>query len=454
LSFLTSVSMTTIQHTRTTRILPADLLTPVGAYLRLREELGAPSFLLESVERGEQVGRFSFLGAGGAETPDLDEALAFAGLHPGPRPGEPPFLGGAVGYLGYDWACELEPVPLPAAHADDAGIPTVRFMLARSVVAFDHVRRTLAITGEPGDVERIAQILSTPAAAGTAPPIEAGEVVVETGRERYMRSVETAKRHIAAGDAFQIVPSLRARRRTAASPFAIYRALRAVNPSPYMFLLDFGSHQLIGSSPETHVRLDPDGTCELRPIAGTRPRGTTRERDDELAAELMASEKERAEHVMLVDLARNDLARVCEPGSVRLARTMEVERYSHVMHIVSSVRGQIRPDRDAAALLRATFPAGTVSGAPKVRAMQIISELEGRRRGGYAGAVGYLGFGGDMDTCIAIRTVVMRDGVAYLQAGAGVVADSDPAAEYEECMNKVAALGVAIDQAETGTYGR
>jgi anthranilate synthase component 1 len=238
------------------------------------------------------------------------------------------------------------------------------------------------------------------------------------------------------------------------SPFAIYRALRAVNPSPYMFLLDLGGHQLVGSSPETHVRLDLDGTCELRPIAGTRRRGAGRDQDDALAAELLASEKDRAEHVMLVDLARNDLGRVCQPGTVRVARSMQVERYSHVMHIVSNVYGQIRPDRDAAALLRATFPAGTLSGAPKVRAMQIISELEGRRRGVYGGAIGYLGFGGDMDTCIAIRTIAMRGGVAHLQAGAGIVADSDPADEHQECLNKLAALGAAIDQAETGVYGR
>jgi anthranilate synthase component I len=218
-------------------------------------------------------------------------------------------------------------------------------------------------------------------------------------------------------------------------------------------MLDHGGFQLVGSSPEVHVRLAADGVCELRPIAGTRPRGADRAADDALADELLASEKDRAEHVMLVDLARNDLGRVCVPGSVRVERSMTVERYSHVMHIVSSVEGRLRPDRDVASLLRATFPAGTLSGAPKVRAMQIISELEGRRRGVYGGAVGYLGFGGEMDTCIAIRTISMRDGTAYLQAGAGIVADSDPAEEHEECQNKLAALAAAIDQAETGVYG-
>jgi len=250
-----------------------------------------------------------------------------------------------------------------------------------------------------------------------------------------------------------VVPSQRIRRETQASAFAIYRALRAVNTSPYMFLLDNGDFQLVGSSPETHVRLTAEGICELRPIAGTRPRGGDRARDEELAEELLASEKDRAEHVMLVDLARNDLGRVCEPGSITLERSMTVERYSHVMHIVSSVHGRLRADRDAAALLRATFPAGTLSGAPKVRAMQIIADLEGRRRGVYGGAIGYLGFGGEMDTCIAIRTIAMRDGTAYLQAGAGIVADSDPADEHQECLNKLAALAAAIDQAETGVYG-
>jgi anthranilate synthase component I len=438
---------------RIIRTLPADLLTPVGAYLLLREALGAPAFLLESVERGEQVGRFSFLAAGCETTDSLDEAVAFAASRPGPAPGDPPFLGGAVGHLSYDWVTQLEPVPLPEPHPDDAGLPLMRFMLADSVVAFDHVRRTMSLIGSRKSVERLVIALSQPPAGATAPPQRPHDVTAEITRERYMAAVDTAREHIAVGDAFQIVPSQRIRRETAASPFAIYRALRGVNPSPYMFLLDNGDFQLVGSSPEVHVRLDIDGTCELRPIAGTRRRDADPARDDELAAELLASEKDRAEHVMLVDLARNDLGRVCEPGSIRVARTMAVERYSHVMHIVSNVYGRLRDDCDAAALLRATFPAGTLSGAPKVRAMQIISELEGRRRGVYGGAIGYLGFGGDMDTCIAIRTIAMRDGVAYLQAGAGIVADSDPAEEHQECLNKLAALATAIDQAETGVYG-
>ncbi len=443
--------MTTERHTRE---LPADLITPVGAYLRLRDALGAPAFLLESVERGEQVGRYSFLAAGLPAVDTLEEAAAFAASQPGPAAGAPPFAGGAVGFLSYDWASELEPVPLPAANGADAGLPTMRFLLAETVVAFDHVRRTMTVTGERTAVDRAIDALGGPLGVPVAEPLEPGSAEAEMTEAGYIDAVERVKEHIAAGDAYQIVPSQRVRRRTGASPAAIYRALRAVNPSPYMFLLDMEGYHLIGSSPETHVRLGLDGTCELRPIAGTRPRGATPVEDDALAAELVESEKDRAEHTMLVDLARNDLGRVCEPGSVRVERFMDVERYSHVMHLVSRVFGQIADGRDAPALLRATFPAGTVSGAPKVRAMQIISELEGRRRGAYAGAVGWLGFGGDMDTCIAIRTVVLRDGVAYIQSGGGIVSDSDPDDEYREAMNKVAALGAAIDRAESGVYGR
>jgi anthranilate synthase component 1 len=445
--------MTTQTDTRTTTVLPADLLTPVGAYLRLRQELGAPAFLLESVERGEQVGRYSFLAAGLPAVATLDEAAAFARSQPGPGEGDPPFVGGAVGYLAYDWVAQLEPVPLPPPDPRDAALPPMRFLLAGTVVGFDHARRTVSITGPRDEVDRLAAILAIPPTPALSGRLPAGETAVEISRDAYMAAVARAKEHIAAGDAFQIVPSQRVRRATRASAFAIYRALRAVNPSPYMFLLDLGDFQLVGSSPETHVRLGLDRTCELRPIAGTRPRGAERDEDDALAAELLASDKERAEHTMLVDLARNDLSRVCEPGTVRVERSMEIERYSHVMHIVSRVLGRLSDDRDAVDLLRATFPAGTVSGAPKVRAMQIISELEGRRRGAYAGAVGYLGFGGDMDTCIAIRTVVLRSRVAYLQSGGGIVADSDPALEYQEAMNKVAAIGAAIDHAETGRYG-
>jgi anthranilate synthase component 1 len=263
-----------------------------------------------------------------------------------------------------------------------------------------------------------------------------------------MAAVARAKEHIAAGDAFQIVPSQRVRRATRASAFAIYRALRAVNPSPYMFLLDLGDFQLVGSSPETHVRLGLDRTCELRPIAGTRPRGAERDEDDALAAELLASEKERAEHTMLVDLARNDLSRVCEPGTVRVERSMEIERYSHVMHIVSNVEGEIAEGLTGLDALRACFPAGTVSGAPKIRAMEIIAELETDRRGPYAGAAGYVDFSGGMDTAIALRTMVIKDGIVSMQAGGGIVADSTPEGEHAESLHKMRGPLRAIELAE------
>ena len=336
--------MTTERHTRE---LPADLITPVGAYLRLRDALGAPAFLLESVERGEQVGRYSFLAAGLPAVDTLEEAAAFAASQPGPAAGAPPFAGGAVGFLSYDWVSELEPVPLPAANGADAGLPTMRFLLAETVVAFDHVRRTMTVTGERTAVDRAIDALGGPLGVPVAEPLEPGSAEAEMTEAGYIDAVERVKEHIAAGDAYQIVPSQRVRRRTGASPAAIYRALRAVNPSPYMFLLDMEGYHLIGSSPETHVRLGLDGTCELRPIAGTRPRGATPAEDDALAAELLESEKDRAEHTMLVDLARNDLGRVCAPGSVRVERFMDVERYSHVMHLVSRVFGQISDGRDA-----------------------------------------------------------------------------------------------------------
>ena len=264
--------MTTERHTRE---LPADLITPVGAYLRLREALGAPAFLLESVERGEQVGRYSFLAAGLPAVDTLEEAAAFAASQPGPAAGAPPFAGGAVGFLSYDWVSELEPVPLPAANGADAGLPTMRFLLAETVVAFDHVRRTMTVTGERTAVDRAIDALGGPLGVPVAEPLEPGSAEAEMTEAGYIDAVERVKEHIAAGDAYQIVPSQRVRRRTGASPAAIYRALRAVNPSPYMFLLDMEGYHLIGSSPETHVRLGLDGTCELRPIAGTRPRGAT-----------------------------------------------------------------------------------------------------------------------------------------------------------------------------------
>lgn len=448
------------------RELPGDLLTPVGAYLRIRD-LG-PGFLLESIERGQQVGRYSFLGAGcevvtldhGADDPfaPLREFLA---LHADTgTAGLPPFAGGIVGHLAYDAVHRFEPtVPLPEPRPDDVPGPS-RFLLVPVMVAFDHVRQRVQVIAQPGH-EAIADEITgrltgpAPAAAFTVPPLsEPGAHHAEVTRERYLEMVASAKDHITAGDAFQIVPSQRHLRQTARTPAAIYRALRAVNPSPYMFFLETDGLAVVGASPETHVSLTADGIAALRPIAGTRPRGDGATADDALAAELAVDEKERAEHMMLVDLARNDLARVCEPGTVRPSRLLEIERYSHVMHLVSDVQGRLRETEDAFSLLRDTFPAGTVSGAPKVRAMQIISELEPHRRGIYAGAVGYIGFGGAMDTCIALRTIVIRDGVVRLQAGSGVVADSVPETEHVECINKMAALQRAVDLAETGAYGR
>jgi anthranilate synthase component 1 len=448
------------------RELPGDLLTPVGAYLRIRD-LG-PGFLLESIERGQQVGRYSFLGAG-CEVVTLDHGAddpfaplrAFLARHADPgTAGLPPFAGGVVGHLAYDAVHRFEPtVPLPEPRPDDVPGPS-RFLLVPVVAAFDHVRQRVQVVAQPGHealADEITERLTGPApvaAFGVPPLAEGGARHAEVTRERYLEMVVRAKEHITAGDAFQVVPSQRHLRQTARTPAAIYRALRAVNPSPYMFFLETDGLAVVGASPETHVSLTADGTAALRPIAGTRPRGDGAAADDALAAELANDEKERAEHMMLVDLARNDLARVCEPGTVRPTRLLEVERYSHVMHLVSDVQGRLRETEDAFSLLRDTFPAGTVSGAPKVRAMQIISELEPHRRGIYAGAVGYIGFGGAMDTCIALRTIVIRDGVVRLQAGSGVVADSVPETEHVECINKMAALQRAVDLAETGAYGR
>jgi anthranilate synthase component I len=350
-------------------------------------------------------------------------------------------------------------------------IPDALFMLADTLVVFDHARHRLLILANArvnGDVEaayvdaiqrieRVSERLLRPLPAiphrrGTQRrQSEPTPLVSNVTQARYKAMVAEACEHIAAGDIFQVVLSQRLSRQTDAHPFAVYRALRMLNPSPYMFYFDFGAYDIrvIGASPEMHVRLE-DGIASVRPIAGTRRRGSTEAEDTALAAELMADPKERAEHVMLVDLGRNDLGRVSEYGSVTVRDLMTVERYSHVMHIVSHVEGRLRPGMDAYDLLRATFPAGTVSGAPKVRAMEIIEALEGQRRSLYAGAIGYIGYDGSMDTCIAIRTMVMHGDTISIQAGAGIVADSDPAREHEECLNKARALAVAVARAESG----
>ncbi len=401
--------------------IPADLLTPLGAYLRLRDDRGG-SFLLESVERG-RLGRSSFVGSG-SRVVDVDEAERL----------EAP----VVGYLAYDHATRLEPsVPLPAEGGD---LPESCFVVADTLVRFDHgagVAEVLA--GDPDEIAlRLEQPLPDVSQTSSG---ERGALRRFPSQEHYEENVRRCQEHIRAGDAYQVVPSQRAERPTSASPLSLYRALRRVNPSPYLFLLELGPLALVGSSPERLVACE-DGRASVCPIAGT----TTPDEGD--VERLLSSEKDLAEHVMLVDLGRNDLSRVCRAGTVRVARSFEVERFSHVSHLVSEVVGELREGVTPFEVLRACFPAGTVTGAPKIRAMQIVSELERFRRGPYAGAVGYVLPGGTMDTCIALRTIVYADGVAYLQAGAGVVADSVPEAEHRECLAKLAALEAAIELAE------
>ena len=410
-------------HMTVTTDIATDLLTPLGAYLRLRGRPGGRgAFLLESVERG-RLGRYSFVGCG-------SRLVDFAGAE---RRGEP-----VVGYLGYDAVATLEPtVPLPP---DGPDLPESMFVVPEQLVRFDHARGVAQVFA--GDGDELARVLAEPQpelARGTG---ARGPLRRFPERGEHLRRVERAKEHIREGDVFQVVVSQRAERPTSASAAELYRALRRVNPSPYLFLLEFDDLALVGSSPETVVKCE-GSRAALNPIAGTIAPG---EGDAEA---LLASEKDRAEHVMLVDLGRNDLSRVCVPGSVRVERFMTSERYSHVTHLVSEVVGELRDGCTPFELLRACFPAGTVSGAPKVRAMQIVSELEGYRRGIYAGAVGYVfPQRRELDTCIAIRTLVLRDGVAHLQAGGGIVADSDPAAEHQECLNKLGALEAAIELAE------
>jgi anthranilate synthase component I len=402
-------------------VISTDLLTPLGAYLRLRQG-GRASFLLESVEQG-RLGRHSFVGCG-SRLVSFEEAEAC---------GQP-----VVGYLGYEHAAGLEPtVPVPDEGRE---LPESRFVVAEMLVRFDHGLGMAEVLC--GDPDAVAELLDgpQPSAAPASRP-RSGSTRRLPSRHQYERAVEKAKEHIRAGDAFQVVLSQRAERPTSASALELYRSLRRVNPSPYLFLLELDGLALVGSSPETLVKAE-GRRASLNPIAGT-----TRPGDGD-AERLLSSEKDRAEHVMLVDLGRNDLSRACRPGTVRVARFLEPERFSHVTHLVSEVVGELEPEVSHFDLLRACFPAGTVSGAPKVRAMQLIAELERHRRGPYAGAVLYALPGEALDACIAIRTVVLHDGLALLQAGAGIVADSDPAAEHDECLRKLAALEVAIELAE------
>jgi anthranilate synthase component I len=403
-----------------TQTITTDLLTPLGAYLRLRDA-GRASFLLESVERG-RLGRNSWMGAG-SRIVTLEEAETL---------GLP-----VVGYVAYDYVAQLEPtVPLPD---DGPALPETRLVVADTLVRFDHGAGVAEVVA--GDAEEIAGRLEAGIPWRREARGSAGPLVRSPDRAHYEQMVRQVKEHIVAGDVFQCVPSQRATRPTSATPLELYRALRRVNPSPYLFLLELDGVALVGSSPARLVACE-GGRASLCPIAGTT------EPTEGDVERLLASEKDRAEHVMLVDLGRNDLSRVCRAGSVHVARDMEVERFSHVSHLVSEVVGEVREGVTPFDVLRACFPAGTVSGAPKVRAMQLISELEGYRRGPYAGAVLYALPDGTMDACIALRTIVVHDGTAHLQAGAGVVFDSDPAAEHEECLRKLAALEAAIDLAE------
>jgi anthranilate synthase component I len=447
------------------RELIADMMTPVGAYARLCPP-GQLGFLLESVEGGERLARYSFIGYRprplelGAGDP-LDTLAEIAAQQPAPAPGLPPFLGGAVGFLGYEVARHFERLPASAGPAP--ALPESAFMLAENVAVFDHVTQRLKLitlhrpdreSPEAAQVrldEMEDRLHGEPArgAAPVRPPDADLRWTSNVGRGSYESMVDAAREHILAGDAFQVVLSQRFSRPLAARPLDVYRCLRSINPSPYMYYLSLGGDRhIVGTSPELLVRVEGDSVV-TRPLAGTRRRGRGREEDLALERELLADTKERAEHVMLVDLGRNDVGRVARPGSVRVERLMEIERYSHVMHISSTVSGRLAPDRTSLDALRATFPAGTLSGAPKIRAMEIIADLEPDRRGCYGGALGYVGFGGNLDMAITLRTIVIADGRVHVQAGAGVVADSDPAREYQETLDKAGAMFAAVEQAET-----
>jgi anthranilate synthase component 1 len=450
----------------------ADLETPVSAFAKLRPLGGA--FLLESVEGGERMGRYSFIGVLPRATLVFRDGVASILDDAGVRAAEysdplallrtelgryrrtsvtdlPRFSGGAVGYVGYEAARRFE--RLPAAARDVVGLPEAAFSIYDTVVCFDHVRHSLLVLAHEVEGEResaasrIARVfaaLDAPVSLPPQPTRAVRSVTANGTADEYRARVRRARELIAEGDCIQIVVAQRFDVRPAPEPLTLYRALRHVNPSPYMFLIDVAGAALVGASPEPFVRVE-EGRVVMYPIAGTRPRGRDETEDAAMEAELRGSEKERAEHVMLVDLARNDIGRVSRPGTVRVRELMRVDRFSHVMHLTSVVDGELAPDLDALDAFRACFPAGTVSGAPKIRAMERIAELETDRRGPYAGAVGYLGFDGRMDTCIGIRTAVIADGVCRIQAGAGIVADSDPAAEELETRAKARALLRAIE---------
>ena len=463
----------------------ADLDTPVGAFKKIDD--GRYGFLLESIEGGEKWGRYTFLGSspavvirgrdnwveivegGEVNRFEVSDPLNYirdymARYQPVEVPGIPRFFGGAVGYLGYDAVRHFEALP----DKNPCGIDTydAYFIITDTILIFDSLSQKIKVVSNahldgntPPDAayaEAIAKIegiigrLKKPLAAPPKAPAAAkASLASNVKREEFESWVTRAKEYVRTGDIIQVVLSQRFSGELSVDPFDIYRALRTLNPSPYMFFLRLDETLVVGASPEVMVRKEGE-LVELRPIAGTRPRGASPAADEELANDLLADPKERAEHVMLVDLGRNDLGRVCKTGSVKVSELMVVERYSHVMHIVSNVQGELSPEHDAFDVVRATFPAGTLSGAPKVRAMEIIDELEGVRREVYGGAVGYFSYSGNMDMAIAIRTLVVKDGKVHLQAGAGIVADSDPAAEYLETVNKAKAVVKAIEMAEQG----
>jgi anthranilate synthase component I len=475
--------------------LPADLDTPLSAFLRLRP--GPHAFLLESVEGGEKWARYSFLGTdpfmvltakddrlvlrhadgtakrlpGGNPLTALRQLLAR--FHPVSVPGLPRFQGGAVGYLGYDVVRHLE--RLPRTTRDDLGLPDAVFLLTDNLLVFDNLRHRLLVMAnchvdktDPASLDRaydraavkIGMTLAQLGRPARVPPLALPAIdpllaldeegfVSTMDESAFTQAVRRAKEHIAAGDAYQIVLSRRLDCRLPSDPFTIYRALRTINPSPYLFYLRLGATTIVGSSPEVLVRVE-DGRVEERPIAGTRPRGRSDDEDARIAVELKEDPKERAEHVMLVDLGRNDVGRVSALGSVRVTEFMTIERYSHVMHLVSNVVGRLQPGADAFDVLAACFPAGTVTGAPKIRAMEIIDGLEPTQRGPYAGAVGYVSYSGNLDSCITIRTIVCHGRRASVQVGAGIVADSDPKAEWNETCSKARGLVLALRIAAAG----
>jgi anthranilate synthase component 1 len=437
----------------------------VSAYLKLRG--GGPSFLLESAEQGQRFGRWSFLGYrprqvirsdDGVERPDPYAAVAeaLAAYDIAQLDDLPPFAGGAVGMFGYDLVRSAEP-SVGSGHPDETGVPELALMLTDVMLAFDHLKHEVTVLANVfaeddvdgayrdavAAIEEVRELLATSVPLAHAGRREPPPFESNVGSEGYAAAVERAKEYIRAGDVYQVVPSQRWSAPCPVDAFSIYRGLRAVNPSPYMYFLDFEDFQIAGASPESLVKVS-GRRAEQRPIAGTRPRAQTTEEDLRTARELLADEKERAEHVMLVDLGRNDLGRVCEYGSVTVDELMVVETYSHVMHIVSSVSGTLREGVSAMDALRASLPAGTLSGAPKIRAMQIIDELEPSRRGPYGGAIGYLSYTGEMDTCIYIRSALVRNGIVHVQAGAGIVADSDPDYEVRETEAKAGAVFDAI----------